>query len=90
MYGRGKKLSKRKTHKQSEENIINSITNLHILKKEKKEIKDRIIRHVRILFEQEDNDYHKPKRVINSWNNNNNNNIEYESNSGRNKNLSLE
>ena len=51
MYGRGKKLSKPKTQKQSVENIIKSIKYLFILKKENKEIKDRIIRDIRTLFE---------------------------------------
>ena len=36
VYGRGKKLSEPKTQKQSEENLINSIKNPFILKKEKK------------------------------------------------------
>ena len=36
VYGRGKKLSKPKMQKQSGENIINSIRNPFILKKEKK------------------------------------------------------
>ena len=39
VYGRDKKLNKSKAEKQSEENIINSIRNLFILKKEKKKIK---------------------------------------------------
>ena len=58
VHGRGKKLKKPKTQKQSEENIINSIRNAFILKKEKKkkEIKDRIIedkiiRDIRTLLE---------------------------------------
>ena len=38
-----------------------------------------------ILFEQED-DYHKPKRVGNSWNNNY---VKYKSNGDRTKNLSV-
>ena len=46
MYGRGKKLSKPKT-----QNKISNIRNPFILKKEKKEIKNRIIRDVWILFE---------------------------------------
>ena len=66
VYGGGKK--------QSEENIIKSIRNLFILKKENEAIKDRIIRDIRTLFEQDD-DYHKPTRVGNFWNNNY---IEYE------------
>ena len=35
VYGRGKKLNKSKTQKQYEENTINSIRNLFIIKKEK-------------------------------------------------------
>ena len=65
--------------------MIKSIKNIFILKKENKEIKDRIIRDNRTLFEQED-DYYKPKRVSNFWNNNY---IEYENNGDRNKNVSL-
>ena len=56
-----------------------------MLKIENKEIKDRIIRDIRTLFKQED-DYYKPERVSNFWNNNY---IEYESNNDSNKNLSL-
>ena len=78
VYGRGKK------QKQSEENIVNSIRYLFILKKIKKS-KDRIIRDIKTLFEQED-DCYKPERVSNFWNNNY---IENESNGDRNKNLSL-
>ena len=59
--------------------------------REKKEhnerlIKDRIIRDIRTLFEQEEEDYYKPKRVNNFWNNNY---IEYEGNGGKNRNVSL-
>ena len=50
-----------------------------------KTIKDRIIRDIRALFEKED-DYYIPIRIGNIWNNNY---IEYESNSDKNKNLSL-
>ena len=32
-------------------------------------IKDRIIRDIRTLFEQDEQDYYKPKRVSNFWNN---------------------
>ena len=32
-------------------------------------IKDRIIRDIRTLFEQQQEDYYKPKRLINLWNN---------------------
>ena len=60
--------------------------------REKKEInnrliKDRIIRDIRTLFEQQEENYHKPKRVSNSWNNNH---IKYESNDDKNRNLSLD
>ena len=52
-------------------------------------IKDGILRDIRILFEQEENDkyYCKPKRVNNFWNNNY---IQYDRNGIKNKNLSLE
>ena len=51
-------------------------------------IKDRIIKDIRRLFEQENDDYYfKLKIVSNFWNNNY---IEYESNSDRNKILSLD
>ena len=51
-------------------------------------IKDRIIRDIRSLFEQqEEKDYYKPKRVSNFWDNNY---IEYESNGDKNRNLSLD
>ena len=85
MYGRVRKPSKLKTQKQPKENIIKSIKYLFKLKKENEAIKDRIIREIRTLFEQED-DYYKPIRVGNFWNNNY---IEYESNGDRNKNLSV-
>ena len=51
-----------------------------IRKKEKKYerlIKYKIIRDIRSLFEQQEEDYYKPKRVSSFWNNNY---IEYESN----------
>ena len=40
-------------------------------------LKDKIIRDIRTLFEQEEEDYYKTKRVSNFWNNNY---TEYESN----------
>ena len=84
MHWRGKKLSNLEIQKQFEENKINSIRNPFILKKEKieKEIKDRIIKDIRTHFEQEYDDYYKPKSVGNFWNNSY---IEYESNGDRNK-----
>ena len=67
--------------KQSEDNAIKSIRNRFKLKKENEAIKDRIIRDIRTLFKQED-DYYKPIKVRNFWNNNY---IEYESSGDRNK-----
>ena len=52
VYGGGKK--------QSEENTIKSIGNFFKLKKENEEIKGRIIREIRTLFEQEEKYHHKP------------------------------
>ena len=46
-------------------------------------IKDKIIRDIRTLSEQEE-DYYKPKRVSNFWSNNY---IEYKSNGNKNKSL---
>ena len=46
-------------------------------------IKDRIIRAVKTLFEQQEEDYYEPERVSNFWNNNY---IEYESNGDKNRN----
>ena len=72
--------------KKSEENIIKSIRNLFKLKKENQAIKDRIIRRIRTLFEQEEKDYYEPIRVDSFWNNSY---IEYESSGDRNKYLSV-
>ena len=65
----------------------------HFLKQKKKKrlkkkyneriIKDTIIRDMRTLVEQQEEDYYKPKRVSNFWNNNY---IEYESNGDKNRN----
>ena len=58
------------------------------LKKENKAIKDRIIRDIRNLLEhEEEENYYKPVKVDNFWSNNY---IEHESNSDRNKTLSVE
>ena len=59
---------------------------------QKKEInnrlnKDRIIRDTGTLFEQEEEDYYKPKIVSNFWNNNC---IEYESSGDKNRNFLVE
>ena len=71
--------------KESEENIIKNTRNLFKLKIENKKIKDRIIRDIWALSKQE-NDYCKPKRVSNFWNNSY---FKYESSGNKNKNLSL-
>ena len=83
MYRRRKKLSKPNTQK-NEENINTSIRNLFKIKKNKV-IKERIIIDITTLCEQED-EYYKPIRVGNFQNNKC---IEYESNGGINKNLSV-
>ena len=59
--------------------------NLFKLKKEKEEIKHRIIRDVTVQFKQKD-DYYKPTKLHNFGNNNY---IEYESSGDRNNNLSV-
>ena len=71
-----------------EENIIKDIRNPFRLEKETKAIKDRILRDIKNLFEQkEEENYYKTIRVSNFWSNNY---IEYESNGDRNKTLSVE
>ena len=51
-------------------------------------IKDRVIRCIRKLFQQQQEEhYYKPERVSNFWNNNY---IEFESNGDRNRNVSLD
>ena len=75
-----------KNTNQSEDNIIINIRNLFKLKKENKATKDRTIRDIKTLFEQQEEDFYKPVRVRNFWNNNY---IEHESNSDRNKSLSV-
>ena len=57
------------------------------LKKENKEIKNRVIRDISDLFEHEEGNYYKPVRAGNFWSNNY---IEYECNVDRNKILSVE
>ena len=46
-----------------------------------------MIRDIRELFEQQEEDYYKPKRESNFWNNNY---IEYDSNGEENSSLSLD
>ena len=79
VYGGGKK--------QSLENIIKSIRNLFKLKKENEAIKDIMIWDIRTRFRQEEkDDYCKPIKVGNFWNNNY---TEYENSGDRNKTLSV-
>ena len=52
-------------------------------KRKKKASKNRIVREIRNLFENEQGYYYKPVRVGNFWSDNY---IEYESNDNRNKN----
>ena len=87
VYGSGKKQSKLRLQKQSEEeNIVKNKRNLFKLYKENEAIKDTIIRDIKTLFKQQEEDYYNPVRVSEFWNNNY---IEYESNGDRNKNLSV-
>ena len=55
------------------------------LEKENKAVKSRIFRDIRNFFEHEEN-YYKPVRVNNAWSTNH---IEYESNSNKNKTISV-
>ena len=56
-------------------------------KKNKRLIKDKIIRDIKTLFQQQEEDYYQPKRVSSFWNNSY---IEYESNGDKNSNVSLD
>ena len=56
-------------------------------KKNERLIKDKIIRDIKTLFQQQEEDYYKPKRVSSFWNNSY---IEYESNGDKNSNASLD
>ena len=77
-----------KNLKPEEDTIIKNIRILFRLEKETKAIKDRILRDIKNLSEQGENEYyHKPVRVSNFWSNNY---IEYKNNSDRNKALSVE
>ena len=55
--------------------------------KMKEQNKDRIVRDIRTLFEQQEEDYYEPESVSNFWNNNY---TEYESNGDKNRNLTLD
>ena len=46
-----------------------------------------MIRNIRTIFQQEEEDCYKPERVNNFWSNSS---IEYESNDDKNRNLSLD
>ena len=60
----GKKPTKLKKQKQSENNVIKNIRDLFKLKKENKAIKDRIIREeIMALFEQQEEHHYKLERV---------------------------
>ena len=61
----GKKPTKLKKRKQSENNVIKNIRDLFKLEKENKAKKDRIIWDIMALFEQQEEDYYKPVRVRN-------------------------
>ena len=58
----------------------------------KKETNQRLIydRIIRTLFDQQEEHYYKPKRLITNWNIWNNNYTEYEINGDKNRNLSLD
>ena len=73
-------------NKEINENIIKNIKHLYRLGKEKKTIKDRIIRDIRNLFEYEEEYYYKSVRVGNSWSNNY---VEYKSKDYRKTNNTL-
>ena len=95
MWGKGKKPNKLKIQKQSEkDNIIKIIRKLFELKKENEGIKDKIIRDINTLFEEEEEeeeeeegDFYTPVRISNFWNKTL---MESESNDDKNKNLSVE
>ena len=86
MYGRRKKPRKLKIQKQFEDNTFKNTRNVFNLKKGNKVIKYRIVRDINTLFEQQEEDFYKPVRVVTFWNNNY---MEYESSGDRNKNLSV-
>ena len=69
-----------------ENKITNDIRNLSNTRNSNKAIKDIILRDIKNLYEHEEESYHKPVRVNNFWINNY---IEYESNSDRNRTISV-
>ena len=82
VYGGIKIPRKLKIKKQSEDNVITDVRKLIL---EKETIKERIIRDIKILLEQEE-DYYKSIRVGNFCGNNY---TEFDSNGDRNKTLSI-
>ena len=72
--------------KLEENKITNDIRNLSNTRNSNKAIKDIILRDIKNLYEHEEESYHKPVRVNNFWINNY---IEYESNSDRNRTISV-
>ena len=64
-YRSGKKSQKLKIEKQFEDNIIKNVRNFFKLKKENTIPKDRIIRDIKTLLEQQEEDYYKLVRVGN-------------------------
>ena len=88
--GEEKNYAKQKHKNEKKENIDRIIkNNLWNGKRKKKKnrrlIKNRALRDNRTYFEQQQEDYYKPKRVSNFWDNY----IEYQSNDDTNRNLSL-
>ena len=71
----------------NQKKAIQSIRNLFKIKNENKAIQYRIIRDIRTLFEQQqENDFYKRIRAGNFWNKNS---VKYQSSGDRNKNLSM-
>ena len=66
---------------------MKNMRNLFRLKTQNEASKDRIIRDIRNLFGEEEEDYYNPVRMGNFWSRDY---IKYESNGGRNKTLSIE
>ena len=69
VYGTGSRPSKLKIQKQSKDNITKNIRHPFRVKKGNKTIKNRIIRNIKTISEQEKH-YYKPVRVSSFGNNN--------------------
>ena len=65
----------------------NTVKDIRNLFRPKKKYLDRTISYIGNLFEYEEENYYKPVRINNFWSNNY---IEFESNSDKNKTLSVE